>query len=533
MMRMDRDWRERLWAELSRPWDLIIVGGGIMGAGILREACRSDIRVLLLEQGDFASGTSSRSSKLVHGGLRYLKTGQWHLTLESVRERESLLREGAGLVEPLGFVLTVYDGQRPAGWMLRAGLYAYDLMARRRQHRALDMNELRLAAPHVREAGLRGGFLYPDAQTDDARLTLRVIQESLGASRKAAAINYMRADGLLRENGAVTGVRVLDRISGRTGEVRASAVINASGSWADQLRGELGAARKLRPLRGSHLVFPYHRVPVARAVSLFHPRDRRPVFVFPWEGAVILGTTDLDHAESLDVEPRISEAEVTYLMEALRFQFPSLDVRAEEAVSSYCGVRPVIAGGHADPSKESREFGLWEEDGLLTVTGGKLTTFRVTALQVLREARKRLPALSDLRDDRRILDPLPPPTAPASLDAACVRRLYGRYGAMADRMLRESPADTLTQAGGSVYLWAELRWAAAHEAVMHLQDLMLRRTRIGLVLPKGSIPLLPRVRELCQRELGWDDARWSAEEADYRDVWRRCYSPPGSTGASA
>ena len=525
-MYQERDWRERIWAGLDKPWDLIVIGGGIMGAGILREAVRCGLRTLLLEQNDFASGTSSRSSKLVHGGLRYLKTGQWLLTLESVRERERLLREAAGLVEPLGFVLPVYQGQRPPGWMLRAGLFAYDLMAGQCQHRALDVSELQFIAPRIRESGLLGGLIYPDAQTDDARLTLRVIQEALAADPRAAALNYARA-GILRENGRVCGVRVQDQVEERSMDARATVVINASGSWADKLRGQIDAMPRLRPLRGSHLVFPYHRMPVAQAVSLFHPQDHRPVFVFPWEGVVIVGTTDLDHAEDLDHEPLISDAEAAYLMRALQHQFPGLGLKLAHATASYCGVRPVIAGGHADPSRESREFALWNEAGLLTVTGGKLTTFRTTALQVLRAARKQLPALSALRDDAPIFD-----ASAAShpdrtgLDAATLRRLHGRYGAAADRLLADAQPADLERIGDSVYRWAELRWAAEHEAVVHLQDLLLRRTRIGLVLSQGGTSLLPRIRECCQSLLGWSDARWAEEEADYRDVWWRCYRVP-------
>jgi glycerol-3-phosphate dehydrogenase len=524
----DRQWRETVWTGLSQPRDLIVIGGGISGAGILREASRCGLRALLLEQNDFASGTSSRSSKLVHGGLRYLKTGQWHLTLESVRERERLLRDGAGLVEPLGFVLPVYEGQSPPGWMLRAGLFAYDLMAGQLQHRPLDVSELLMVAPRIREQGLQGGLVYPDAQTDDARLTLRVIQEALAEGPHATALNYARAE-LLRENGRVCGVRVKNGVDGRSAEVRATVVINASGSWADLVRGQMGAQARLRPLRGSHLVFPYHRVPVAQAVSLFHPQDHRPVFIFPWEGAVIVGTTDLDHAENLDQEPVISAGEASYLMQALQHQFPALNVRLEHAIASYCGVRPVIAGGQADPSKESREFALWNEDGLLTITGGKLTTFRTTALQVLRAARKELPMLSALRDDSPALDSLQRSSPPdPALNAAVTRRVYGRYGALADRLLAEARGIDLKPVGDSVYLWAELRWAAVHEAVVHLQDLLLRRTRIGLVLREGGISLLPHIREHCQPLLGWSDAQWMAEEAAYRDLWQRCYRVPST-----
>lgn len=518
--------RETAWAGLSQPWDLIVIGGGIMGAGVMREAVRCGLRVLLLEQNDFASGTSSRSSKLVHGGLRYLKTGQWPLTLESVRERERLLREGAGLVEPLGFVLPVYADQRPPGWMLQAGLLAYDLMAGRRRHRVLDAGEVRDLAPRIRELGLQGGLVYPDAQTDDARLTLRVIQEALAAGTGSAALNYARADVWRDENGRVRGVKVQDRAGQRMAEARAAVVVNASGAWADKLRGQIGAAPRLRPLRGSHLVFPWHRLPVAQAVSLFHPCDRRPVFVFPWEGAVVVGTTDIDHAEDLDCEPLISDAEAAYLMQAVQHQFPGLGLRLEHAIASYCGVRPVIAGGHADPSKESREFALWHEDGLVTVTGGKLTTFRATAHQVLHRLHRELPALTSLRADAPILDPLPAGEPEPALDAVLLRRLRGRYGATADRGLAAARSGDLMPVGNSVYRWIELRWAAEHEAVMHLEDLLLRRTRLGLVLGEGVRPLLPRIREYCQPLLGWSDARWAEEEAAYRDRWQRCYRVP-------
>jgi glycerol-3-phosphate dehydrogenase len=527
-MSWSRGTREAWWAEPAQDWDIIVIGGGIMGAGILREAARCGLRVLLLEQNDFASGTSSRSSKLVHGGLRYLKTGQWHLTLESVRERERLLREGAGLVEPLGFILPVYERQRPPGWMLRIGLFAYDLMARRLQHRLLGVTELLMLAPRIREHALAGGFVYPDAQTDDARLTLRVIQEALAEGPQVLALNYARVGSLLREEGQACGVRVHDHAGGaRHKDLRAKLVINASGAWADKVRAQIGAQARLRPLRGSHLVFPYHRLPVAQAVSLFHPGDRRPVFIFPWEGVIIVGTTDIDHGADLDRDPVMSLDEARYLMQAVHHQFPGLDIKLEHAVASYCGVRPVIAGGNADPSRESRDFALWEEEGLLTITGGKLTTFRATALQALRRAGTRLPALSRLSDAHPILNPLPTRTGPQTkLTTEVIRRLYGRYGAHAPVLLAQASAEDLKAVGDSPYLWAELTWAAAHESVLHLQDLLLRRTRIGFVMREGGLDQLPEIRRRCQPLLGWDDARWGLEENSYRDLWQRAYRVP-------
>jgi len=263
-------WRDEVWESLDQPWDIIVVGGGITGAGILREATRLGLKTLLIEQRDFAWGTSSRSSKLVHGGLRYLKEGKVGLTRASVRERQRLLNEGPGLIDPLGFLLTTYKGDSPGHWVFRAGLSLYDLMALQWSHRQYSALDLRLIAPHISEAGLEGGLQYGDAQTDDARLVLRVIREAVADG--GLAINYVRAETLLRdEAGQVVGVRVRDvaeeRGLGRGGGWRveggaqskepgedggavcalfAKVVINATGGWADRLRRQLGAAGRIR-----------------------------------------------------------------------------------------------------------------------------------------------------------------------------------------------------------------------------------------------------------------------------------------------
>ncbi|MBN1966529.1 MAG: glycerol-3-phosphate dehydrogenase/oxidase, partial [Anaerolineae bacterium] len=341
-------WREDVWAALDQPWDMIVVGGGITGAGILREATRLGLRALLVEQRDFGWGTSSRSSKLVHGGLRYLATGQVGLTLASVREREQLLEEGPGLIDPLGFLLATHKGDRPGRWTYSAGLSLYDLMALQWSHRHYSAEELRMLAPHISPEGLEGGFRYGDAQTDDARLTLRVIREAVKDG--GTAINYVRADGLLRENGAVVGAILRDQVANRAAEVRAGVVINATGAWADRLRAQVGAEAVIRPLRGSHLIFSRWRLPLAQAVSFLHPVDRRPVFAFPWEGVSLVGTTDMDHDAPLDDEPRISPEEVAYLMAAVEFQFPSRGLTLDDVVTTFAGVRPVIGSGKDDPS---------------------------------------------------------------------------------------------------------------------------------------------------------------------------------------
>lgn len=538
-----RDDRDKLWSRIADPWDILVIGGGITGAGILREATRLGLKALLVEQRDFAWGTSSRSSKLVHGGLRYLKEGRLRLTRASVQERERLLEEGPGLIDPLGFLLATYKGDHPGRGMYRAGLSIYDLLALQWTHRYYSAADFQLLAPYIAHEGLQGGFCYGDAQTDDARLVLRVIQEAVAAG--GAALNYVRAEALLHDvrsddfshqgsevatTGSVCGARLVDMGpdgGGRMAEAHARVVINATGAWADRLRGQVGAEARIRPLRGSHLVFPAERLPVAQALGFLHPIDRRPVFIFPWEGITLVGTTDVDHDAGLDDEPAISPAEVSYLLAAVEAQYPGLGLTLGDVVSTFAGVRPVIGTGKANPTEEARDHVVWEEAGLLTVTGGKLTTFRRIALDALRAARHRLPDMPEPDAGMSVLDPVNVtlPAEPA-LPEATRRRLLGRYGADAAALVAAARPEEVQHIPGAETSWAEVRWAARCEAVLHLEDLLLRRTRIGLLQPQGAAALLPQVRAICQAELGWDDARWHVEADAYRALWQRCYGLP-------
>jgi glycerol-3-phosphate dehydrogenase len=512
-------WREEAWARLSGPWDVLVIGGGITGAGVLLEAARAGLRALLVEQRDFAWGTSSRSSKLVHGGIRYLRQGHVLLTRAAARERVRLITEAPGLVDALGFLLPTRAGLRDRV-LLHAALAAYDALAGRWDHPRFSREELALRAPRLRQDGISGGFRYEDARTDDARLVLRVLREA--QARGALALNHVRVESLLRTAGGVEGVALRDGLADCALEVRARAVVNATGAWADRLRHGLGAAPRLRPLRGSHLTFPAWRLPAAEAVMIQHPSDKRPLFVVPWEGVTLVGTTDLDHRESLDEEPGMTSAEGAYILDALRHWFPALELRASDALASFCGVRPVIGTGQARPSREPRDHVVWDEGGLLTVTGGKLTTFRLIARDALRALGRRPGfAAAPAPAKERTL------SAPPALAVAgpLGRRLAGRHGFDAPALLAASPPDELELVPGTQTCWAELRWAARMEAVAHLDDLMLRRVRLGLLLPEGGAALLPRVRALCQAELGWDGARWEREEAAYRALWRAHYAP--------
>lgn len=523
MQRWNAAWRERALPELAaRDWDLLVIGGGICGAGILREAARRGWRCLLLEQRDFAWGTSSRSSKMVHGGLRYVAKGQLGLTRDSVRERQRLLGEAPGLVEPLSFVMPHYRGGFPGPWLFGGLLSLYDALAGRRNHLFYPLQQLRYLAPGLREDGLLGGTRFFDALTDDARLVLRVLGEARGEGGEA--LNGMRVVELLREGGQVVGVLAEDRESGRQHCLRSRAVAQATGAWADRLR--LPGEGKIRPLRGSHLLLPAWRLPVAHAFSFMHAADGRPVFVFPWEGATVVGTTDLDHAHELDDEAAIAAGEVDYLLAACAQQFPVARVTRADVLSTWAGVRPVVGDGSAGrrPSDEKREHALWIEPGCVTLAGGKLTTFRLLALEVLRACSA---FVGKPVDDQGAAvfraNPLPPmPT----LGPARQRRLAGRHGRQLAEVLRLLDELGDASVGATDTLWAELAWAAEGELVLHLDDLLLRRTRLGLLLAAGGRDQLPRIRALCQGRLGWSDARWQREETDYLALWRRCYSLP-------
>ncbi|NIM95483.1 MAG: FAD-dependent oxidoreductase [Anaerolineales bacterium] len=522
-------WREEVWSQLiSEPWDLIIIGGGITGAGILREATRIGLRTLLLEGNDFASGTSSRSSKLVHGGLRYLRNRQIRITFESVRERERLLDQGRGLISKLSFLFPVYSDSKVPGWVFGLGLAFYDLLGFKWAHRHYRIHEVIERWPGIRQEGLTGGYRYFDAQTDDARLVLRVLLESV--QEGGVALNYANVERLMRHSsGDVCGVIVRDcdpSSEGRTTEVTAPVVINATGAWADDLRMNVRARRRLRRLRGSHLVLPIDKVPISRAITFYHPQNRRPVFIFPWEGTVIVGTTDVDHELDMQAEPSINHSEVEYLLETVHFAFPSLNISTNDLISTYAGVRAVIDTGKADPSRESREHVIWLENGLLTITGGKLTTFRVMAHDALRAIQHRLPSHARLDRKKRVLAKPSSKTAfDVELDISTRRRILGRYGEAAPALIAASRREELRPIENTPFLWAEIRWGAQAEGVIHLDDLLMRRMRLGIISPEGGTGLLDQIREIAQPELGWNDTRWEEEAEAYRKLWLSAYAP--------
>jgi len=521
-----KGWREQVWHDLAPQWDILIIGGGITAAGILRRAVQEGYRALLVEAADFASGTSSKSSKLIHGGFRYLRNKQFKVTRESVREREWLLKEARHLVTPLGFIMPCPDDLHIAR-QYGIGVVIYDLLAPKWQHSKLSRDQILNCCPELRSGHLGSGYLYFDAAMDDARLVFRLIREAVAGG--GTALNYTRASQLLKNaQGEVCGAVLFDRSPYGLGEkeVTARVVINATGPWSDELRAEVGAPARIRKLRGSHLVFSRERLPLQRAVSLMHPRDHRAMFAIPWEGVSLIGTTDLDHTFPLaDCEPFCTAAEINYILEAANYTFPSLELAQSDVVSTFSGLRPIINTGQADPSKESRAHVVWQEHGLITITGGKYTTFRIMTEQALQMAAPRLPHPADLSARKKYFDPHPRERASIELPEETYSYLIGRYGHETAALLAAAGVDENEPIHNLTNLWSELRWAARTGAVEHLDDLLLRRIRLGMLLPDAARADLDRIGDIVRSELDWDAQRWQAEVARYLEIYQKAYSP--------
>ena len=546
--------RQQALAPLSRrssqevPWDMLIIGGGITGAGIAREAARRGLTVLLIEQKDFAWGTSSRSSKMVHGGLRYIASGDYKTTLLSVRERERMLGEASGLVNEMHFVMPHYKGKFPPPWIFNTLLRVYDGLAGKRYSKYFKKDAFLSLNPNIKQEKFLGASQFSDAVTDDSRLVMRVLDEATHDG--AQAINYLKAESLItNEQGLVVGATLIDgssEDSSHTYDVHAKVVVSATGAWADTLRmqaskqTEQAFHKQIRPSRGSHLVVSQERLPLTQAYTSLHPVDKRAVFVFPWENRTVLGTTDLDHPTLDDSEVGITNEEVDYLLAATNNLFDDANLNREDVISTWAGVRPLISEGgdgkRVSPSKEKRDHSVWLDNNLVTVSGGKLTTFRLIALDVLKVCQKVLELDESATQDNVSYSSQvfsnQPPTNPkfSTLTPLLQQRLQGFYGLQLDALLELAHDDDLAYVTDSNTIWAEIRFAVRFEQVIHLDDLLLRRTRLGLILPHGAMtPLISdRLKQICQQELGWDEQKWQQEVERYTQLWQRYYHLPAA-----
>ncbi|WP_092008552.1 glycerol-3-phosphate dehydrogenase/oxidase [Marinobacter daqiaonensis] len=520
----------RKLTDLNPDFDIIVIGGGITGAGVAREAAAAGLRTLLVEQKDYAWGTSSRSSKMVHGGLRYLAGGHIGLTRDAVRERQRMLDEAPGLVERMRYVMPHYRKRFPGPRLFGLVLAVYDFFAGERYRHRIQQTEMLQWLPGLSHRDLLGATGFTDAVTEDARLVMRILDEA--RSRGATTLNYVAATEVSKPGDRHWSVTLEDRGPGQSARrtVDATLVVNATGAWADRLWPVKDRKEHIRPLRGSHLVLPFHRLPVSVALTIPHPRDKRPVFIYPWLGRTVVGTTDLDHRRDLDLEPAITSEEVGYLFEAANSAYPGCSLDRGDIISTWSGVRPVVSSqdtsSDLSPSKENREHVIWDDDGLISVAGGKLTTFRLIAREILLTGTPYLNTLALADESEPVFPPADGLPRPETIRHLTWRRLQGQFGRHLPRLLEAGP---LAEVPTTEYLWAELHWAASHESVIHLDDLLLRRTRLGLILPGGGVDLLAELKQRLQPDLGWDDDHWAAEEQRYLTLWRTaCFLPEES-----
>lgn len=365
-------------------FDLLIIGGGINGAGIARDASSRGLKVALVEKNDFASGTSSKTTKLIHGGIRYLEQFNFKLVFESCQERYLLLRLVPHLVKPLKFIIPIYKDSPRGMFKINIGTMLYDFLAGKRcirRRQILTAQEILEKEPSLSSNGLKGGVLYYDAQMDDVKLCLANI---LSAQKNGAiTFNYLEATGFIEEEGKLNKVEVKDSSTSERFIIIAKAVVNSTGPWVDKVckLDNPGAKEMLRPTKGVHLVYP--KILNEHAVLLSHRGDKRVFFVIPWQGASLIGTTDTDYAGSLD-NIEITEEDIDYLIGETKKTFSNLDIKKEKIISTFAGLRPLIYQGNKKSWTTSREHLIWQsQSGLISVAGGKYTTYRKLSEEVV------------------------------------------------------------------------------------------------------------------------------------------------------
>lgn len=484
----------------GEQWDLVVIGGGILGAGVARDATLRGLRVAIIEQADFASGTSSRSTKLVHGGFRYLEHFQFGLVAEACRERAILLQMAPHLVKSLPFLMPVYTGDLRPLWKIRLGMVLYDLLAgwkREYRHRVLSPSEAVSSEPTLEFKNLQGAISFHDCQMDDARLCLETVLDAI--AHGAVAANYCEVTGFERENSQVTRAVVRDVVTGQILVIRSRCFLNAAGPWVSQIAGlsALDPHRvTLSPTKGVHLVLP--RVLQKYGVYFQSRKDDRMVFLLPYGEQTLLGTTDTNYSG----DPSLACAEpadVQYLFERLREVMPNCPITPDQVITTFAGIRPLLRASGSAPSHRPREHRLIRLGAnLLTIAGGKYTTFRAIAEDVVDAVTKIL--------DRRTL----------------------QCSTASTPLPNRRPTPSGTKISASPEVWeSDVRHACGEELAVTVGDFMRRRSMLALS-PSGGEPTARRVSELMAAELGWTETYRTRSLERYLAEWQRnrgCLNP--------
>jgi len=536
------------------PYDVVCLGGGITGAGVARDAAHRGLKVALLDKGDFGSGTSSKSSKLVHGGLRYLEQGELKLVFEGTAERSLQMRRAPHLVRPIPFLVPIYKRNRPGLAVIDIGLWIYDALAMFRSpklHKTYRGKRVKALEPALGTDGLAGALEYYDCMTDDARLVLENVLDAraLGAD----VLSYTRATGVVRDGrGRVAAVRARDELTGAERELPCRAVVVAAGPWTDEVLGTVGVSfgrPLLRPTKGVHVVVDHARLPVTRAVTLF-TRDKRVIFCLPWVERTVIGTTDTDFAGDPD-DVAADRADVTYLCEHANEFFPEAKLGADDVIATWAGLRPLIAPPEGDgasrASDVSREHEVFvREEGVVVVAGGKLTTYRRMAKEVVDRAVEWLQNRGDAAFEGRVIRrcrtkhrPLPGAqglealelpgqkaiaalaarlAAGAKLPARVAEHLAQTYGTRADQVVARGRAEPalLDRIDPELpYLWAEVDHAVDADLARTVEDVLARRIPLGLRGRDQGLAVAERVAERMAARLGWSAAERARQVERY------------------
>lgn len=527
-----RDRREALQRMKEEEFDLVIIGGGITGAGAARDAASRGMKVALIEADDFASGTSSRSSKLIHGGIRYLENLEFHLVFEALSERQRLFDMAPHLVHPLRFILPVYKTGRVPAWKMGIGMWVYDalsLFEAPELHRYLDKNELSDEFPHLQIRDLEGGFAYYDAYMDDDRLVLETLRSAHNFGAQAA--NFVRAGALRMENGLVTGVEAEDLISKQKFFINARHVISSVGPWTDEVGEKFFPKwkKRLRPSKGVHLTFSRERFPLKDAVVM--GAEKRIVFAIPRHEMVIVGTTDTDFPQDPSLV-RTEKDDVEYLLRVLENYFPGERIEEKDIIGCYAGVRPLIDDDSQTESKTSREHLIWSEGaGVTFVAGGKYTTYRNMAEQTVKHALNFFTIEERAKfNHNRTTEPLNPLVTPFLLARAMSEQaewaqhfalpkkftelLASRHGLEALDILEraDSTLRIVSNDANEAWVWAaEALHAVEHTMCLHLRDFYFRRSPLVLSRRDHGLPFKEAIAEAMAKVLGWSESE-KAEE---------------------
>ena len=511
--------RTEMWRRIDahpNPWDILVVGGGATGVGVAIDAAARGYDVLLLEQSDFGKGTSSRSTKLAHGGVRYLEQGNIGLVMEALKERGLLLQNAPHLVHDLAFVVPNYDWWEAPFYGL--GLKLYQLLAGKYgfgTSRILSREETLEHLPTLKTEGLRGGAVYYDGQFDDARLLIHMVATAF--EQGATLLNYVEVTGLTKDaQGFVNGIRARDVETGNEFRAAAKVVVNATGAFSDRLRlkAEPAVAPMIVPSQGIHLVFDSSFLQGESAVMVPHTSDGRVLFAIPWHGHTLVGTTDTPIATAT-LEPVAMEREIEFIL-ATAGQYLAKAPTRDDVLSVFAGIRPLVrATGAASTAALSRDHVIhFDRSGLVTICGGKWTTYRHMA--------------EDCVDQAATLAQLP--------EKPCVThhlRIHGFheaakqfgslavYGSDADEIRKLIEADA--RLGEPLhpalpYIKAEVVWAARHEMARTVEDVLARRTRALFLNARATLAMAPAVADLMASELGWDEANQSKQLAAFRDI---------------